>query len=370
MASSLSASPGSLVPTAHHTTTPPTPTAGTPAAQGAGATAAAAGPTLALVPLTAATAVLPVPGPGGAGAVARVMSPSGSRSLNEGILHGVHATCQVCTQAIYEPAVCAMCGKFGHPICLGMERFADYPFCAACVPRAIAQYAAANDAQHRDQWRRELAEQIATWKSRALTAAGIGSSLGLAVGSVVATAAGAAAGLARGALAGATAVTSTARPALADAAGSNAAVPEPWRPRLRRSRSQDLSDDAHCIACWTTNTSHKAHTYRGDCAVMPGRALWSKPALAAASPAAPTPLPSLQPLPAPAQAEEPPLRLEFGPDRGSLEDRVRLFGSRAVQESATTQAFCMLPRMATHLESCQARLKPRPSCQRPPGAPG
>ena len=86
----------------------------------------------------------------GAGAATRVMSPT-PRILNEGILDGVHATCQVGTQAMFEPAVCAMCGNFGHPICLSMERFADYLFCGACVPQAIQQYAAARDQQHREQ---------------------------------------------------------------------------------------------------------------------------------------------------------------------------------------------------------------------------
>ena len=123
---------------------------------------------------------------------------------------GLSAHCQVCEKGTYEPAVCAMCGKVGHPICLGLESFAGYPFCGVCVPQAIAQYAAAQDQQHREQWRRDLAEQIAARKSRAVSAVGLGSTLGLAVGGVVATAAGAAASIARGALAGATAVTSTA----------------------------------------------------------------------------------------------------------------------------------------------------------------
>ena len=300
----------------------------------------ASGDHLALMPTGTG---LGVPGAGGASAATRVMSPT-QRSLNEGILIGLHATCQVCTQGIYEPAVCAMCGRFGHPICLGMERFADYLFCGACVPQAIQQYAAARDQQHREQWRRELAEQIATWKSRTVTAIGVGSTLGLAVGSAVATAAGAAAGLARGAIAGATAVTSAPRPALEDAAGADAPAPEPARPRLRRSRSQDFSGNVHCVACWTPNTSHKAHTYCGDCAVVPGRALWttatttstttpaaSRPALAdgalaqANGPAAEGSAAAAgTAAPAGAAASAgPPLRLDFGPDQGSVEDQAR-----------------------------------------------
>ena len=153
------------------------------------------------------------------------MSPT-QRNLNEGILQGMHVLCQVCGHGIYEPAVCAMCGKYGHPVCLGLEAFAGYPFCAACVPNAIAQYAAAQDSRHREQWRRDLAQHITTWKSRAVSAVGLGSTLGLAVGGVVATAAGAAASIARGALAGATAVTATAVLALGDVSAAQAALPD------------------------------------------------------------------------------------------------------------------------------------------------
>ena len=71
---------------------------------------------LPLVPLWAAT-------PAGASAAARVMSPVAAP--NEGILTGMHAMCQQCQQATYEPAVCARCGLIGHPVCLGLERYTE-----------------------------------------------------------------------------------------------------------------------------------------------------------------------------------------------------------------------------------------------------
>ena len=110
-------------------------------------------------------------GAGAAPPATRVMSPSYAlevspthRNLNEGIIQGMHVQCQVCKNGMFEPAVCTMCGKYGHPICLGLENFLGYPFCADCLPPAISQYNAAQDAMHREQWRRDLAQQMARWK--------------------------------------------------------------------------------------------------------------------------------------------------------------------------------------------------------------
>jgi len=66
---------------------------------------------------------------------------------NEGILRGVQATCQVCQQMTYEPMVCAGCGRFGHPACLGKEKFFDYFFCSRCITDVTAEYASFRDAQ-------------------------------------------------------------------------------------------------------------------------------------------------------------------------------------------------------------------------------
>ena len=59
---------------------------------------------------------------------------------SEGILSGVQATCQVCQQMTYEPMVCAGCGRFGLPACLGKEEFFDF-FCSRRIPQVTAEYA-------------------------------------------------------------------------------------------------------------------------------------------------------------------------------------------------------------------------------------
>ena len=143
---------------------------------------------------------------------ARVMSPR--MHPNEGILTGLQATCQICNQMTFEPAVCARCGTYGHPVCLGLERFCDFPFCSRCIPEVTAEYASFQDSQRRESWRRSITDQISTWKSRAVEAVGMSSTFGVVVGGAVATAAGAAAGLAQGAVRGAVEVVSTPRAAL------------------------------------------------------------------------------------------------------------------------------------------------------------
>ena len=127
-------------------------------------------------------------------------------------------------------------------------------------------------------------------------------------GSAVATAAGAAAGLAQGAVRGAVEVASSPRAALpappADPATEDESVttpaassameapaapvevppppeppasPRPYTGQRRRARSDErtiVSGSAHCLACWTANPGHRAHLYRGDCSVLPGRSVW------------------------------------------------------------------------------------------------
>ena len=104
---------------------------------------------------------------------------------------------------VIDPAVCARCARLGHPQCLGMERFAGHMFCGRCISNAIAEYSSFRDAHSRENWRRELALQVSTWKARAVQLIGIPSTVGVVVGGAVAAAAGAVAGLAQGAVRGA-----------------------------------------------------------------------------------------------------------------------------------------------------------------------
>ena len=96
-----------------------------------------AGPGDAIVPLRRAS-----PNP-----ATRVMSPR--MHPNEGILSGLQASCQICDQMTFEPAVCAKCGTYGHPVCLGLERFCDFPFCSRCIPEVTAECASFQDSQRR-----------------------------------------------------------------------------------------------------------------------------------------------------------------------------------------------------------------------------
>ena len=218
-------------------------------------------------------------------ALTRVLSPTMNPS--EGILSGVRATCQVCQQMTYEPTICANCGRFGHPTCLGREQFFDFHFCSQCILQVTAEYATFQDAQRRESWRQSLMNQVITWRSRAIEASGLTSTIGVTVGSVVATAAGAAAGLAHGAVRGAVQVASAPRSQLPMGSMGvpvleNAAPPPPPGQdivpvRRRRARSQDLmteSNRGHCVACWTRNPGHRAHLYRGDCIGLSGQRVW------------------------------------------------------------------------------------------------
>ena len=194
---------------------------------------------------------------------------------------------------VIDPAVCARCARLGHPQCLGMERFAGHMFCGRCISNAIAEYSSFRDAHSRENWRRELALQVSTWKARAVQLIGISSTVGVAVGGAVAAAAGAAAGLAQGAVRGAVGAALTPRAMLPLPEGERepelpALLPPPpphSEPRpatstsvaLRRSRSYDNlpGKGTHCLACWTANKGHKGHVYAGDCQVIPGRSLWA-----------------------------------------------------------------------------------------------
>ena len=174
------------------------------------------------------------------------------------------------------------------PACLGKGGFFDFFFCSRCIPQVTAEYATFRDAQRQESWKQSLTYQVSTWRTRAIEAIGLTSTLGVTVGSAVATAAGAAAGLAHGAVRGAVQVASASRspvpsgPAAVPAL-EGAVPPPPPRQDLvpvaaGRARSQDLlteSTRGHCLTCWTRNPGHRAHTYRGDCIGLSGQRIWT-----------------------------------------------------------------------------------------------
>ena len=260
-------------------------------------------------------------------AIARVMSPR----PNEGLQVGFVALCQRCQVSVQEPALCTQCGIYGHPLCLNLEYFQGYPFCGSCASIVMSQYAAYEGALRREQWKRGLAQQIATWRARATEAIGLTASVGVALGGAAATAASAATALMRGVAQGALAAGRTSpRGMLADDAdgpqgdgsgslsldrpsclpalegaqplavspalgSSNPAVPSPGvdssAPACTAPATQASSavrarsagrlprDPDHCEACHSSNRWKVAHIRRGSCVGFPGVYALQKEAL-------------------------------------------------------------------------------------------
>ncbi len=67
------------------------------------------------------------PGMSSACAATRVMSPNDPSSMllqaNQAVLLGLQCKCQGCNLMSPDPSLCANCGAFGHPICIGVEFF-------------------------------------------------------------------------------------------------------------------------------------------------------------------------------------------------------------------------------------------------------
>ena len=144
----------------------------------------------------------------------RDMSPNVMRADEGVVLSNLLAMCQTCGQMALERAVFAGCGKYGHASCLQLENVFNYYFCGSCVPRVIAEYSTFQDAQRREAWRNSITTQISVWRSLAIEAIGVSSTIGIAVGGVGAAAAGAAAGLAQGAVRGAVEASASSQSAL------------------------------------------------------------------------------------------------------------------------------------------------------------
>ena len=209
----------------------------------------------------------------------------------------VTVTCQVCTASAFGPALCARCGKYGHPHCLRMVLFHDYAFCGDCYPQVKQDYNLYLEAQNADLWKQSTSTMLATWKQRAMAAIGLSTTAGVVVGGAVASMAGGAAGLVSGVVQGMVAPISALRgssPRGRAPVDNALSYPEPApvepeagtvpqaaptnRPRRGRSvgdRSVNLrAAYSSCPACWTENRGHKPHTNTGDCQRIPGGSTW------------------------------------------------------------------------------------------------
>ena len=139
-------------------------------------------------------------------ALTRVMSPNQPMmNVNSGVLTGLlRCPCQVCSQLMDEPSICATCGTWGHPVCLQASIFQDYIFCGRCFQDMKSRYEAIQSAQDQHAWRTSISHQLSVWKSRAENTFGASASIGVTMGGAAATVAGAVAAAAQGFVQGAT----------------------------------------------------------------------------------------------------------------------------------------------------------------------
>ena len=123
----------------------------------------------------------------------RVMSPTNVQSrnpvsdssfqmiaANQTVLLGQQCICPVCENNTPDPSLCAQCGAFGHPQCIGTEYFQGYAFCQRCYQQVVTHFASLEDALLRGQWNRSLQGQVTTWRERARDAIGVSASIGIA----------------------------------------------------------------------------------------------------------------------------------------------------------------------------------------------
>ena len=157
--------------------------------------------------------------------------------------------------------MCAGCGAFAHPICIGIESFQGYEFCHSCMSEVVTQYAAMSNAHHRREWQVSLSNQLVTWRDRARDALGASTSIGITVGGAAATAAGAAITVAQGFVQGAAgAATGSGMQALPLPPVPDVSASRPLA--LRRSNSTgDLARDLEpCPKC-DLGVTRARHTY-------------------------------------------------------------------------------------------------------------
>ena len=139
-------------------------------------------------------------------ALTRVMSPNQpTMNVNSGVLTGLlRCPCQVCSQIMDEPSICASCGTWGHPVCLQITIFQDYTFCGQCAYSMRGRFEEIQSHQDRTAWRNAIANQLMRWRSRAENTIGASASIGVTMGGAAATVAGAVAAAAQGFVQGAT----------------------------------------------------------------------------------------------------------------------------------------------------------------------
>ena len=204
-------------------------------------------------------------------------------------------SCPICTELMgNEIWVCCQCYAYGHPECIQITVVEGYPFCQECAAWANNEVEKVKQQQQIAAWKETMQHQLEGWKKASIFAAGTLSTIGLAVGGTSAVIAQGSVALLRGVAAGAAAAssageqiqqaaaaarsTSLTADDIAKAASQNLLllppVPDLPAESTRTTRSSTKSPrgikaaalaSGFCLACHTSNPSHVAHLYRGDC---------------------------------------------------------------------------------------------------------
>ena len=188
--------------------------------------------------------------------VTRVMSPT-LTMFGEGQGWLGLTTCPCCDTFVRDPVLCTACGRFGHPACLGAEMFQGLPFCGICFSEIIAEYSGRRDTEKREEWRKTKAQQLAVWKSRAITILGVSTTVGNTIGAASASLVGSAYGLAAGVTTGILETVQT---------NEKNVVASVDKTHMTAKEAKAMG---HCISCHTRNPGHNVHLKYGDCLKRP-----------------------------------------------------------------------------------------------------
>ena len=131
---------------------------------------------------------------------------------------GYTGACRGCGELTTDPAMCAGCGIYGHPWCIGLCLFQGYQLCPQCLGQARELHAV----QAAHYWTAQMREQFHRAKMNAINAAGLTLTVSTAAAGGLATLAGVGVAAYQGTIQGVSAVPSARR----SNSPSSAAQPE------------------------------------------------------------------------------------------------------------------------------------------------
>ena len=184
--------------------------------------------------------------------------------------HMENLFCQVCGEGLHgmEPVTCSGCFTVGHALCLQVAPVGGFAFCAGCHASAVQLYSRHQSAEQVTWWKERMADTMAQWRKRSITATGALGTVGLGIGAASAMAVGGTAALLKGVFTGAQQVVPTESPSSSRVRAYSADVFT--RPRLldeegKRIGMQQLAAmGGHCMACHDpSNAGHVRPLERG-----------------------------------------------------------------------------------------------------------